>query len=100
MTVACILYTILNEGKISANLPIVTLLHTLLLQIWIPNSAFYETLNGVAWYLCVCAFTYFCFPLILNVLRKVRNKREVILIMGGGYGIPGIGFYHCVLRWC
>lgn len=84
MTVACILYTILNEGKISANLPIVTLLHTLLLQIWIPNSAFYETLNGVAWYLCVCAFTYFCFPLILNVLRKVRNKREVILIMGGG----------------
>lgn len=83
MTVACILYTILNEGKISANLPIVTLLHTLLLQIWIPNSAFYETLNGVAWYLCVCAFTYFCFPLILNVLRKVRNKREVILIMGG-----------------
>lgn len=84
MTVACVLYTILNEEKIPANLPIVTLLHTLLLQIWIPNSVYYETLNGVAWYLCVCAFTYFCFPLILKELRKVRNKRETILIMGGG----------------
>lgn len=78
--IACVCYSILDEGRISLDLPIVTLLHTLLLQIWIPDSAYYETLNGVAWYLCVCAFTYFCFPFIMKRIRIIRKISELYIL--------------------
>lgn len=54
-------------------------LHITLTQIWIPNGLYYNTLNGVAWYLCACAFSYLCFPIILKKLRKVESRKKVLL---------------------
>lgn len=54
-------------------------LHVTLTQIWIPNGLYYNTLNGVAWYLCACAFTYLCFPIILKKLRKDDNRGRVLV---------------------
>ena len=54
-------------------------LHSTLTQIWIPNGLYYNTLNGVAWYLCACAFSYLCFPIILKNIRKVGSRKKVCL---------------------
>lgn len=79
--ILCLIYSILNgEGL---QLFLITVLHVLLLQIWIPNSLYYETLNGVSWYLCVCLFTYICFPLIVKVLKKIQNKKCLFVCLFG-----------------
>ncbi len=44
---------------------------------------YYETLNGVSWYLCVCLFTYICFPLIVKVLKKTQNKKRFFVCLFG-----------------
>jgi len=56
------------------------LLHSTLTQIWIPYSKWYSTLNSISWYLCVCCFTYFVFPLLLSFMKK-HNKKSVIRMM-------------------
>lgn len=37
------------------------------------------SINGVAWYLSVCLFTYFCFPYILWLIRKYKNRYTAVL---------------------
>lgn len=50
------------------------LLHTTLMQVWIPDGKYYNTLNGPAWYLCACAFSYFCFPFILKKFKRIEKS--------------------------
>ncbi len=49
-------------------------IHSLLIQMWIPNTKFYTTLNGPAWYLCTTFFLYLCFPLIYKACKKSLSK--------------------------
>lgn len=56
-------------------------LHTLLIQIWIPNEKYYVTLNSSTWYLCVSFFMYLCFPLILKFIRKYLDKKRAYITL-------------------
>lgn len=62
------------------------LLNILLLQSWIPKSAVYFSLNGVAWYLSICVFLYLVFPYILKWMKEHSNKwsalSSIIIIWG------------------
>lgn len=79
--ILCLIYSVLNGG--GYNLFLITVLHILLLQIWIPNSSYYETLNGVSWYLCACFFAYCCFPIIVKVLKKIQDKKRFSICLLG-----------------
>lgn len=59
-------------------------IHSLLIQMWIPNTQFYTTLNGPAWYLCTSFFLYLCFPLIYKACRKcfAAHRAKYIYISG------------------
>lgn len=72
-------YFIYGEGirKILTDM----LLHAALIQVWIPNGTYYSTLNGLAWYLAVCAFLYAVFPLILKRLRSASRKSTAISLV-------------------
>lgn len=52
----------------------------LLIQAWSPVYAI--SLNGVAWYLSVCAFLYFMFPCILACIRAYRSRRTAFVACG------------------
>lgn len=68
-----------------------------LLQAWVPHSKYYYLLNGVAWYLCVCAFLYFVFPWIIKCLR-VKSTRYLInlaVIVYIVFFIIGLGTTFC-----
>ena len=54
-----------------------------LIQAWIPVREYYFGLNGVAWYLSVTVFLYFCFPLIMRILKSIKNKIVILIISGG-----------------
>lgn len=56
-------------------------LHITLIQIWIPNQAYYQTLNGLAWYLAVCAVLYFAFPLLLRLMRRQTKRSCSVLLL-------------------
>lgn len=58
------------------------LIHSLLVQMWIPNTQFYTTLNGPSWYLCASIFLYLCFPLVFNVIRKCWRKGRRCIYFG------------------
>lgn len=53
------------------------ILNTLLLQTWVPDSTINVSLNGVAWYLSVTMFLYFCFP---NILKWIKHKKIKLLL--------------------
>jgi len=57
-----------------------------LLQAWNINEEIYFSMNGVSWYLSVCVFLYFCFPWILKVIEKYRNRKiaNIAMIMTWG----------------
>lgn len=55
------------------------LIHSLLLQMWIPNEKYYATLNGPSWFLCTIFFSYFCFPYILRTFKKNLSKVKAII---------------------
>lgn len=59
-------------------------IHALLIQMWIPNTHFYTTLNGPAWYLCTSFFLYLCFPVIYKVFRRcvIAKSRSNVYILG------------------
>ncbi len=57
-------------------------IHTLLVQMWIPKSQFYTTLNGPAWYLCTSFFLYLCFPLIFKFCKKHATVKRACLGLG------------------
>lgn len=48
-----------------------------LIQAWIPNISYYYSLNAVSWYLCLCVFFYFLFPVIIRLFRKIVTKRAI-----------------------
>lgn len=50
------------------------ILNVCLVQSWIPKSAAYFSLNGVAWYLSVCVFLYLVFPWILKLMKRYCNQ--------------------------
>lgn len=54
--------------------------NVLLIQAWSPEYAI--SLNGVAWYLSVCAFLYFMFPCILACLRSYRSRKTAFIACG------------------
>lgn len=54
-----------------------------LMQTWSSNE--YQAINSVAWYLSVCFFLYFCFPVILRFVKKSAKCISPILFMIGVY---------------
>lgn len=54
-------------------------LHTFLLQIWIPNSQYYVTLNVVSWHLCVCVLLYLVFPFVLKFFDGMIKNMMLIM---------------------
>lgn len=63
-------------AKIFTNL----LLDTLLVQSWFTPTSINCSLNGVAWYLSATLFLYLVFPLILDFIKKINNKKQLIAI--------------------
>ena len=61
------------------SLIIKTILNVLLLQTWVPIIAINVSLNGVAWFLSVMAFHYFCFPTIIYWLKGIYNTKKLII---------------------
>lgn len=57
-----------------------TILNVLLLQTWVPIIAINISLNGVAWFLSVMAFQYFCFPSIAYWLKGSCNVKKLALL--------------------
>ncbi len=57
-----------------------TLLNIFLLQTWVPSVAINVSLNGVAWFLSVMAFQYFCFPNIFCRLNGICNTKKLAAI--------------------
>ena len=71
------------------------LLHAFLIQIWVPNSEYYATLNGPSWFLSACVFLYFCFPTILKRFRNQKNNNVYIAMVWfvlGQLAFSGIAF--------
>lgn len=54
-----------------------TFLNVFLLQTWIPIIGINVSLNGVAWFLSVMAFQYFCFPAIAYRLEGCCNIKKL-----------------------
>ncbi len=68
-----------------------------LVQTWIPSMEINIALNGVAWYLSVSAFLYFCFPWIFRGIRKIK-KEWVLYVISAGILIMQILFSMLFLR--
>lgn len=62
----------------ACSLVIKTFLNVLLLQTWIPILSVNVSLNGVAWFLSVMTFLYFCFPIIAYHLKECYNTSKLI----------------------
>ena len=60
-----------------------TVLHTGLIQTWVPYMPYYYSLNDVSWYLCACAFAYACFGPVVRHLRRVMRVGRVWLYVAG-----------------
>ncbi len=69
--VALAVYASINGGFGSA---VGDGLSLVLLQAWIPTSSVAYAANGVSWSLSVEALFYACFPLLLPLLRRLRNR--------------------------
>ena len=54
-------------------------LNVCLVQAWIPRVGMYFSLNGVAWYLSVCTFLYFMFPVVLKIIKGFNRNRDAIV---------------------
>lgn len=81
MIMACVfdIYNIKNTGieafmvKLLANVS--------LTQSFFPNSSIYYSLNAVSWYLSLCLFCYFCFPLLLHLFKRISIKKAILWIV-------------------
>ncbi|MGO5393362.1 acyltransferase family protein [Collinsella sp. LCP19S3_C9] len=80
-------------------------------QIWVPWQAMYSALNGPSWFMCVIAFSYFLFLLLLKQLKRLRSVKDAILFMGGfvavyliaaifAYILKESGATAGVVQWC
>lgn len=70
-------YIIYTGGSLKRTI-INIILHSLLIQAWIPNIKYSSTLNVPAWYLCVSFFTYMIFPYILIMFKQNFSKKKAI----------------------
>lgn len=70
---AAFLYSIIVLQQPIGKLFIDLVLHSALVQIWIPYSKYYSTLNGLSWYLCASVFMYFCFSFILKLFINCKK---------------------------
>lgn len=77
MLFMCILLEFI-KGSLGRKTLVPIILHVGMLQIWCPAEPIYATLNGPAWYLCVCFFCYLLFPTCLRILRKYSNTQTAI----------------------
>lgn len=64
----------------TASLLAKTLLNVFLVQTWVPIITINVSLNGVAWFLSVMAFQYFCFPSIAYWLKGNCNVKKAALL--------------------
>ena len=54
-----------------------------LYETWTSNQTYFMyPVNGVAWSLCVEAFCYACFPLLLLAVRRIRPERLWVWLIG------------------
>lgn len=51
-------------------------IHTFLVQMWIPHTKYFSTLNGPSWYLCTSIFLYLCFPFVLKFFKKHMTVKK------------------------
>ena len=71
-----------NQGTVGYILIIVeVLLNLFLLQTWVPYSKIGTSLNGVAWYLSVTMFLYYCFPFVRKHVSNCKKDFFTILIV-------------------
>ncbi|MBO7309870.1 MAG: acyltransferase, partial [Clostridia bacterium] len=75
---AMTLYALFYLAKDISTVLLEIFLQAPLIHIWIPIPKYYQILNGVSWYLCVCVLIYLLFPFILKFYRKINNKRSAI----------------------
>lgn len=57
------------------------ILNITLLQTWIPYVSINSSLNGVAWFLSVTMFLYFCFPYICGWIKKKSNLATICILI-------------------
>lgn len=64
-----------------------------LIQSWFPQLSIRYSMNNLSWYLCVCAFLYFCFPYIISCISKYKTIKKAIIVMCMTY------IFQIVLGW-
>ena len=69
-------------------------LHTLLIQSWIPFEKYYYSLNGVMWYLSTVTFFYFMSPYIIRYIKKIDSIKKTIILSIGIYIIQILFIYY------
>lgn len=52
-----------------------------LIQSWIPDTNYYFSYNGVAWYLSSAVFSYLMFPLFVMFLDRLNKKNKVAFLI-------------------
>lgn len=57
------------------------ILHATALQAWSGNSQHAFAYNGPGWSVSVELFLYACFPIVMLILAKIRNRRRVLLVI-------------------
>lgn len=73
------IYSILIGFEEPRKLIVDILLHSALVQVWIPF--WHSTLNDPAWYLCVCVFVYALFPTVLRYIRNISKEKIVAFLV-------------------
>lgn len=84
------LLSALKTGKlyeIALNLIPKLISDVLLIQAWIPVREFYFAFNGVAWFLSVCAFLYFCYPYFAKKMENWRDLKPALCWLGGACSV-------------
>jgi peptidoglycan/LPS O-acetylase OafA/YrhL len=55
-----------------------------LMQAWVPDfKKFVFSFNGPSWFLSVMLFAYFMFPLILKLLKKLKDTKKILIFTAG-----------------
>ena len=74
MMIATLLYSVYMDNIPSG----ATLAKRLFLSLTMIKAG---SINGVAWYLSVCLFTYCCFPYIIAIIRRYKTRFVAIVVM-------------------
>lgn len=66
--------------EVKSNYKII-LVDLVLMQSWFPRKKYYFSLNSPAWYLSACLFLYAAFPYVLFLIKKLKNKKQIVFCM-------------------